>query len=134
VSVPSALYLTRPPEGLQVVLTQSETAKVGQPFVIELDISNTGNKPFTISLFLLNQLGMPGIMEALTYVSADPPATFQTQNGLQYLITEQTFAPGETKRQTFYFVPYRSGDFTGIISIHSYERLLTLNVNLHVDP
>jgi hypothetical protein len=137
VFVPSAAYLLRPPDNLKVVLTQSEIAKVGQPFFIKLDVTNTGSEPLITNQICLNSPGFPGIMEALTFVSSDPPVQLQQSQvlvGAQCFLVEQTLMPGETRRLTFYFVPFRSGDFTGSIGVSSYERMLMVDINLHVDP
>jgi hypothetical protein len=132
VFVPSVAYLTRPPDNLQVTLKQSETAQVNQLFFIELELANKGSVPLTVSQVFLDSPGLPGIMESLSFVSSDPPAALQTLNGTRYLFIGHTLVPGETKRLTFYFVPLLPGEFTGVISVLSRERILALDVNLHV--
>jgi hypothetical protein len=117
---------------LQATLKQSETAHVNQLFFIELELANKGSSPLTVSQVFLDSPGLPGIMESLAFVSSDPPAALQTLNGARYLFFGQTLEPGETKRLTFYFVPFLPGEFNGVISVLSRERILTLDVNLHV--
>lgn len=130
--IPTMLYIASPPEGMQVALTQSETAQVNQIFVMELEISNGGDRLLPINRVFLQMPGFPSPMETLAFLISDPPSALQNLNGALYLDFDQTVAPGGSKRLTLYFMPTRSGDFYGDIYIMSGLHMWIQEVNLQV--
>ncbi len=134
VAFPSWLYFTRPPDNLQVNLTLPDSAKVGELYVIEMELANPGPEPIEIHQLSLSSLGLPGAMETLLFVTSNPVYEIHLfgDTQAQYLLLNQTIAPGETKQITLYFVPMRSGRYYGSFILLSYMRMWPLEIPVEV--